>query len=251
MVISVINQKGGTGKTTTSHNLGVGLAMKNKSVLMIDLDPQANLTYSLGINDPEFSLTDILYNDKSINEVIQKVGKVDIIPSDIGLANTELFLFEQENREFLLRDKLKGIEKDYDFIIIDCQTSLSVLTINALAASQWVLVPIQLTIFSIKGLDLIITTIQNVKENLNDDLSLLGVLPVMIDKRRKLTAEILDLIKENFDIRIFDSHISNSVRVAEAPSFGISAIEYDANSKASKNYITFTSEFLKVIKSIS
>lgn len=247
MVLAVINQKGGTGKTTTSHNLGVGLAMENKSVLMIDLDPQANLTYSLGVNEPDLSLTDILYQDKSINEVIVQAGKVDLIPSDIGLANTELFLSQQQNREFILSDKLKEIEKEYDFIIIDCQTSLSVLTINALVASQWILTPLQLTIFSIKGLDLILATVKNVKENLNSELKFLGVLPVMIDKRRKLTKEALTLIKENFDVRIFDNHISNSVRVAEAPSFGISAIEYDVNSKAAKNYIEFTKELLQLL----
>lgn len=248
MVIAVINQKGGTGKTTTAHNLGIGLSMKKKSVLMIDLDPQGNLTYSLGINEPESSLTDVLYQDKSITDVIVQVGKIDLIPSDIGLANTELFLFQQENREFVLSDKLKEIEKNYDFIIIDCQTSLSVLTINGLVAAQRVIVPLQLTIFSIKGLDLILATINNINKNLNDELELLGVLPVMIDKRRKLSKEVLELIDENFDVKIFDNHISNSVRVAEAPSFGVSAIEYDVNSKASKNYIEFTKEFLQLLK---
>jgi len=248
MVIAVINQKGGTGKTTTAHNLGIGLSMKNKSVLMIDLDPQANLTYSLGINEPDVSLTDILYHDKSINEVIMEVGKVDLIPSEIGLANTELFLSQEQNREFVLSDKIKEIEKDYDFIIIDCQTSLSVLTINALVASQRVIVPLQLTIFSIKGLDLIISTINNINKDLNKELKLLGVLPVMMDKRRKLSKEVLELIDENFDVKIFDNHISNSVRVAEAPSFGVSAIEYDINSKASQNYIEFTKEFLQLLK---
>jgi len=248
MVIAIINQKGGTGKTTTAHNLGIGLSMEGKSVLMIDLDPQANLTYSLGINEPDGSLTDVLYQDKSINEVIVQVGQLDLIPSDIDLANTELFLSQQQNREFVLSDKLKTIEKNYDFIIIDCQTSLSVLTINALVATQKVIVPLQLTIFSIKGLDLIVTTVNNIHNSLNDELELLGVLPVMVDKRRKLSNEVLTLIDESFDVKIFNNHISNSVRVAEAPSFGVSAIEYDGHSKASQNYIDFTKEVLQSLK---
>ena len=245
-IVAVINQKGGTGKTTTSQNLGYGLARKGKKVLFIDLDPQGNLTFSCGINEFEYSLADIIYQDVNIKDAIIKLEKnLDIVPTNIDLAHTELFLSQAEDREYILAKALKKVEKSYDYIIIDCQTSLSVLTINALAAAKGIVIPLQLTILSLKGLDLIISTIEDVKRNLNKKIRVLGVLPVMIDKRRKLTEEVIDIIKENFDIPIYNAYIGQSVRVAEAPSFGKSVMEYSPNCRVALNYKDFVKEFLK------
>jgi len=249
IIVSVINQKGGTGKTTTSHNLGYGLSQKGKKVLFIDLDSQGNLTYSCGVNEFEYTLADVIYEDIEIKEAILPVHKnLDIVPTDITLAHTELHLAKQEDREFILKKALKGISKKYDYIIIDCQTSLSVLTVNALASSEFVIVPLQMTILSIKGLDLIINTVQEVKENLNKKLKILGIIPVMIDKRRKLSGEVKEIIQENFDVRIFKSQVGISVRAAEAPSFGRSVMEYAPSCQVAKDYGKFVSEFLKVSK---
>ncbi|MDH5382251.1 MAG: ParA family protein [Cyclobacteriaceae bacterium] len=248
-IIAVINQKGGTGKTTTSHNLGYGLAQKGKKVLFIDLDPQGNLTFSCGIHEFNYTLADIIYQDVNILDTIVNVSKnVDLVPTDIELAHTELFLSKAEEREYILDKALKKISKKYDFIIIDCQTSLSVLTINALTAATRILIPMQLTILSLKGLDLINSTIDDVKRNLNENLKIIGVLPVMIDKRRKLSDEVIEIIEDNFDIPIFDSYVGLSVRAAEAPSFGKSVIEYAPSCKVSQSYQEFIKEFLKKIR---
>ncbi|MDH5599316.1 MAG: AAA family ATPase [Cyclobacteriaceae bacterium] len=245
-IVAIINQKGGTGKTTTSQNLGYGLAQKGKRVLFIDLDPQGNLTFSCGVNEFEYTLADIIYQDVDIKEAIINVGKnLDLVPTSIDLAHTELFLSKAEEREYILSKALKKVKKNYDYIIIDCQTSLSVLTINALTAASGIIIPLQLTILSLKGLDLIVSTLEEVKGNLNKNVKILGVLPVMIDKRRKLTEEVIDIIKENFDIPIYKSYIGQSVRVAEAPSFGKSVMEYAPNCKVAVNYKDFVKEFLK------
>lgn len=246
MVIAIINQKGGTGKTTTSQNLGIGLAKKGHSVLMIDLDPQGNLSYSFGVNEFDGTLADVLFHDRSINDVIVKTHNLELVPSDINLANTELFLSNHENRESVLKRELEKLDREYDCIIIDCQTSLSVLTINALMAAQRVIIPMEMTILSVNGLNLILLTVEQVRENLNPELEVLGILPVMIDRRRNLTAEVKTLIKENFDVKIFDAEIANSVRVAEAPSFGLSVLEYAPHSAAAKSYEEFTCEIIKL-----
>ncbi|MDH5397751.1 MAG: AAA family ATPase [Cyclobacteriaceae bacterium] len=251
-IIAVINQKGGTGKTTTSHNLGYGLARKGKKVLFIDLDPQGNLTFSCGINEFEHSLADVIYQDKSLNETIIKLDeKIDLVPTDIELAHTELFLTQQDDREFIISKALKETAKRYDYVIIDCQTSLSVLTINALVAATKIVIPLQMTILSLKGLDLVLSTIQDVKENLNKHLKVAGILPVMIDRRRKLSTEVIDIIVGNFDIHVFKSQIGSSVRAAEAPSFGKSVLEYAPSCNVAKHYGLFVKEFLSITKKLN
>jgi len=248
-VISIVNQKGGTGKTTTVVNLGAVLAQKGKKILLIDLDPQGNLSYSLGVNDYKFTIGDVMMGDASVKQSIIKVENegLDIIPSSIDLANIEISLAQIEDRELQLKESLTGLAK-YDYVLIDCPPSFSLLAVNALTMSNNVLIPMQMTALSLQGLELIYDTIDKVKKSLNPKLNILGILPVMIDKRRKLSNEVKNYIEENFDIRLFESGIRNNVKAAEAPSFGSSIINYAPNSNSAKDYQTFGKEFLSILK---
>ncbi len=246
MITSIINQKGGTGKTTTTVNLGSVLAKKRKKVLIIDLDPQGNLSYSLGINDFEYTIGNILEGSKSINEItVQREGMM-IVPTDQRLSKFE---FHKQNgaSEYLLKTALEK-ETSYDYVLIDCPPSLSLLTVNALSASNNVLIPIQLDVFSIQGLEQIIETINEVKGSYNSNLEILGALPVLVDGRKKLTNEVKDYVKDNFDIRLFKNQIRTNVKAAEAPSFGESVVSYSPSSNSAKDYVGFANEFLKATK---
>ena len=245
MITSVINQKGGTGKTTTAVNLGSALANKKKKrVLVIDLDPQGNLTYSLGINEFEHTMEEVLSGTTSLTEIaVEKEGML-IAPSDQRLSKFE---FNKGATEFMLRDILKKV-KGFDHVLIDCPPSLSLLTLNALTASHNVIVPIQLDVFSIQGLEQIMSTIGEVRRSSNKKLDVLGILPVLVDGRKKLTTEVKDYVKENFSARMFKSEIRTNVKAAEAPSFGESVIEYAPSSNSAKDYLKFSTEFLKATK---
>lgn len=246
MITSIINQKGGTGKTTTTVNLGSVLAKKRKKVLVIDLDPQGNLSYSLGINDIQDTVVDVLNGSKSIHEVtVQREGMM-VVPTDQRLSKFE-FNKNGEVTEFLLKKALDK-DKSYDYVLIDCPPSLSLLTINALSASDNVLIPIQLDVFSIQGLEQIMDTIDEVKATYNKDLHILGALPVLVDGRKKLTTEVQDYVKENFDINLFKNKIRTNVKAAEAPSFGQSVVSYSPSSNSAHDYMSFANEFLKAIK---
>lgn len=244
-LVSVVNQKGGTGKTTTVISLGAVLALEGKKVLLIDLDPQGNLSYSLGINQFETTIGDIITGEAPVEKGILTIeGEgLDIIPSTIALADTELTLSSLDNREFKLKNSLEGLT-NYDYVIIDCPPSFSLLTVNSLTLSDEVIIPLQMTALSLQGLELISDTINKVKDNLNAKLNILGILPVMIDKRRKLSNEVREYIEENFDIPLFDSYIRNNVRAAEAPSFGQSVINYSPKANSSIDYQAFGEEFL-------
>ncbi len=247
--ISIVNQKGGTGKTTTVISLGAVLAKKGKKVLLIDLDPQGNLSYSLGINEIKHTIGDVLMGDATAKESIVHIEdeNLDIIPSSIDLANIEISMAQIEERELQLKKTLKKLPA-YDFVLIDCPPSFSLLAVNSLTLSNQVIIPMQMTALSLQGLDLIYGTIAQIRENLNPKLKILGILPVMIDKRRKLSSEVNDYIKENFDIRLFKSGIRNNVRAAEAPSFGKSVISYAPTSNSAKDYTEFGKEFLALSK---
>lgn len=249
MITSVINQKGGTGKTTTTVNLASALSNKKKKVLVIDLDPQGNLSYSLGINDFDFSMADVLSGKKKLKEILVEREAMQIAPTNQQLSKFE-FGDKRNSSVNALKEVLNGV-KEYDHVLIDCPPSLSALTINALTASTNVVIPIQLDVFSIQGLEQILETIGEVKSSSNKKLNIAGVLPVLVDRRKRLTAEIKDYVKENFDVTLFKNEIRTNVKAAEAPSFGVSVIEYAPSSNSAKDYMKFAQEFLRVTKKLN
>lgn len=247
MIISIVNQKGGTGKTTSTVNIGSALVKEGKSVLLVDLDPQGSLSYSFGITDFNYSIADVLSGDISISEVLVQREGLFVAPSAIGLADIELSLADESEREQFVTKILSEINEQYDYIFLDCPPSLSLLTINALCASEKVIIPMQMEVLSLQGLELIHSTIERLKDAYGIGLEILGILPVLYDKRRKLSLEVLEFIKENYDLNVFESYIRNNVRASEAPSFGKSVIAYDPQSNSAKDYRSLAKEILKII----
>lgn len=245
LIISIVNQKGGTGKTTTTLNLGSALAKNNKKVMLIDLDPQGNLTYSLAINNFDNTIEKILLNETKINKAVIKREGMDVVPSNTDLADVEITISGYKERESLLKNALQSVNS-YDYILIDCPPSLSLLTINALNVSHKVIIPLQMEVLSIQGLDQILETIKKVKNVFNKGLEIQGVLPVMVDKRRNLSTEVYEHIQKNFDVYIFKNHIRTNVKATEAPSFGASVIKYAPNSNSAKDYLAFANEIIKL-----
>lgn len=243
-IVSVINQKGGTGKTTTSINLGSALSKKGKKILLIDLDPQANLSYSLGIEEPAATLADVFTGNKKLAEVLVHQGNLSIAPGSNELVDIEISLVTQPQRESFLKSLLTGL-KGYDYILIDCPPSLSILTVNALAASDEVVIPLQMEVLTLQGLGQILNTINQVRTAFNAKLKVKGIVVVMFDKRRKLSAEIEEYLQQNVSERIFSTRIRLNVKLAEAPSFGKSVIEYDPSSNGAQDYLMLAEEFLK------
>ncbi|WP_420583012.1 ParA family protein [Reichenbachiella sp.] len=243
-IIAIVNQKGGTGKTTTTVNLGCALAKKGKKVLLVDLDAQGNLSYSLGILEIEKSIGQVIMGEADFKDVLVSAEGLDVAPAEIDLADVEINIAGELARESILKNILANT-KGYDYILIDCPPSLSLLTINALNTAKWVIVPLQMEVLSLQGLDQIISTINQIKEVLNEDLEILGLLPVMVDSRRKLSREIYEHIEENYNFKIFNSRIRTNVRASEAPSFGKSLISYAPTSNGAKDYMDFANEILK------
>jgi len=243
-IVSVINQKGGTGKTTTSINLGSALSKKGKKILLIDLDPQANLSYSLGIEEPAGTLADVFTGGKKLADVLVHQGNLSIAPGSNELVDIEISLVSQPERERFLKNILTGT-KGYDYILIDCPPSLSILTVNALAASDEVVIPLQMEVLTLQGLSQILNTIKQVRTAFNAKLKVKGIVVVMFDKRRKLSAEIQEYLEQNIDERIFDTRIRLNVKLAEAPSFGKSVLDYDPSSNGAQDYLSLAEEFLK------
>lgn len=244
-IISIVNQKGGTGKTTTSMNLGSALAKRGKSVLMIDMDSQGNLGYSLGLDDGQ-TISDVFEGETSIKEIIQEREGMHIVPSDMRLVDIELSLIDLDDRHKTLSSKIGNLSKSYDYILIDCPPSLSILAVNSLYASDSVIIPMLMEVLSLQGLEQIINTISKINSSYDKKLKIIGILPVMVDKRRKLSEEVKDYIKENYDVNIFQSMIRNNVKASEAPSFGQSVIEYAPSSNSAKDYMAFAEEIVKL-----
>lgn len=245
MIIAIVNQKGGTGKTTTTVNLGCALAKKGKKVLLIDLDAQGNLSYSLGLTDFDDAMAEVLVGEALLNDILLESEGVHVAPSNIGLADVEISIANVEDRESLLKNHLETAD-GYDYILIDCPPSLSLLTINALNAADRVIIPLQMEVLSLQGLDLIIDTVAKIKNVFNDNLQVEGLLPVMVDRRRKLSQEVYEHINENYDFKIFDSKIRTNVRASEAPSFGSSVISYAPGSNSAKDYMMFAEELISL-----
>lgn len=247
MVIAIVNQKGGTGKTTTTVNVGSALATKGYRVLLIDLDPQGNLSYSLGINEFEFATDNVLKHEVELKESIIKREDMDVLPTNTKLAKLELAEIDMSHTAFLLKEILEGVKGSYDFVLIDCPPSLSWLTINGLTAASKVLIPIQLDVFSIQGLGQIIKTIEEIKQEYNESLSIAGVLAVMVDNRKKLAKEVLEHVQSNFDVHVFKNQIRTNVKAAEAPSFGTSVLQYAPKSNSAMDYLAVADEILETV----
>jgi len=245
-VIAFTNQKGGVAKTTTTLNLAVAFSEKGHRVLCIDLDPQANLTMSQGI-DPdslEMSMYDVLVNHASIREVIRK-REVDIACASIDLAGAEIAMSTQIGRERSLEKALAPIREDYDFICIDTPPSLGLLTINALTAADKVIVPVQCEYLSMRGLIQLQNTLSMIRENLNPDVQIEGILPTLVDTRTVHAKEAIELLEENFGDTVFASRITKTVRFAEAPVKGMSVLKYDPDGKAAYAYRQLAREVLE------
>lgn len=251
-VLTLANQKGGVGKTTTAVNLAAFLGKKKKKVLVIDLDPQGNATSGLGIDKSELETTiyDVLVNEDPIADSIweSSAANVSICPTNINLAGAEIELVNVMSREQVLKSALAPVKDDYDYIIIDCPPSLSILTINALTASDGIIIPIQGEYYALEGLTQLVDTINIVKKKLNKNLSILGVVLTMFDRRTQLTRQVEEEVSNYFGDKVFNTHIPRNVRLAEAPSHGVAILDYDKNSKGSKAYESLAAEVIKRTK---
>ena len=247
-VISVANQKGGVGKTTTTVNLSTLLAKKGKKVLLIDTDPQGNATSGLGITkELELSVYDILVGDTTFEETVQDtaVKNLKICPSNISLAGAEVELVSMMSREQRLKVKLDEVKDQYDYVLIDCPPSLGLVTLNAFTASDSVLIPVQCEYFALEGLGQLLNTVNLVKKHLNKSLEIEGALLTMYDARTNLSNQVVKEVKKYFEDKVYKTVIPRNVRLSEAPSYGMPISLYDARSKGAKAYDKLTKEFLK------
>lgn len=247
-IISIVNQKGGVGKTTTAVNLSAYLARLGKTVLLVDLDPQANASSGLGIDHRSLNkgLYEVLTGPYSIREIVQPTleSLLRLAPASQNLAAANIELATYDNREFKLHELLKEIEYDYDYIIIDSPPSLGLLTINGLVAAREILIPVQCEYYSLEGLGQLLNTIELIRENIKKDLNILGALMTMYDEKHRLTQDVFDELYRYFPNRIFRTVIPRNIRLAEAPSHGRSILHYDNGSKGAKAYEKLAREII-------
>ena len=247
-IVSIANQKGGVGKTTTAVNLSTLLAKKGRKVLLIDTDPQGNATSGLGIDKEEgLSTYDLLITDSTAEEIIQDtpIKNLDICPSNINLAGAEVQLVSMMSREQRMKEKIDVVKKNYDYIIIDCPPSLGLITLNAFTASDSVLIPVQCEYFALEGLGQLLNTVELVRKHLNKNLYIEGALLTMYDSRTNLANQVVREVMKFFQNKVYKTVIPRNVRVSEAPSFGMPISVYDPKSKGARSYEKFTREFLK------
>ena len=252
-IFCVANQKGGVGKTTTTVNLAAGLAKVGQRVLMIDLDPQGNATMGSGVDKRKLELTvyDVLLESATISEARAQSDKLkqggcsyDILGANRELAGAEVELVEVERREKRLKQAIEAVDAEYDFVLIDCPPSLSMLTLNGLCCAHGVIVPMQCEYFALEGLTDLVNTIKQVKANLNDDLQIIGLLRVMFDPRITLQMQVSEQLKAHFGDKVFDSVIPRNVRLAEAPSYGVPGVVFDPSSKGAQAFVSFAQEMV-------
>lgn len=248
-VISVANQKGGVGKTTTTVNLSTILAKRGKKVLLIDADPQGNATSGLGVEkEVENSTYDILVSEVPIKEAIQNtnIKNLKVCPSNMNLAGAEVELVSMMSREQRLKEKLEEVKEKFDYIFIDCPPSLGLITLNSFTASDSVLIPVQCEYFALEGLGQLLNTINLVKKHLNKNIQIEGALLTMYDMRTNLSNQVVKEVKKYFEDKVYKTVIPRNVRLSEAPSYGMPITEYDPRSKGAKSYQKFAKEFLKI-----
>ncbi len=253
-VISIANQKGGVGKTTTAINLAASLAAIEHPTLVIDIDPQSNTTSGLGIDVKTVtnSIYEVLIGSVDIQDTIRttELDFLDLVPAHINLVGAEIEMIDREDRERILDKAIWELRDKYDFIIIDCPPSLGLLTINALTSSNSIVIPVQCEYFALEGLGQLLNTIKIVRQHLNPDLDIEGVLLTMYDTRTRLSNQVAEEVKRYFDDRVFKSVITRNIRLAEAPSFGKPALLYDSISTGSKNYLALARELIKKNKKL-
>ena len=246
-VIAIANQKGGVGKTTTAINLSSLLAAAEKRTLLIDIDPQANSSSGLSVNDHSPSVYEVLIGTRPVDEVIINTYMpfLDLLPSNINLVGAEIEMVDLEKREILLRGALQKISSSYDFVLIDCPPSLGLLTLNALTSADSVLIPVQCEYFALEGLGQLLNTINIVKKHFNKNLTIEGVLLTMFDTRLKLSHQVAEEVRKYFGDKVFNTIIHRNVRISEAPSYGKPVILYDAISSGAKNYMSLAAEVIE------
>ena len=248
-IISLANQKGGVGKTTTAINLSAALAKEGKKVLLVDADPQANASSGLGIDirNLEATIYECLVSGIDPKLAIHHTGvdNLDLIPSHIDLVGAEIEMLGLEDRELLMKRILSHLRDQYDFILIDCSPSLGLITVNALTASDSVIIPVQAEFFALEGIAKLLNTIKIIKSKLNPQLKIEGFLVTMFDNRLRLSTQVYDEVKKHFGSLVFNTVITRNVRLSEAPSHGLSVLDYDPSSKGAKNYTALAKEVIK------
>ena len=248
-ILSIVNQKGGVGKTTTSINLSACLHKMKRKVLLIDLDPQSNATRGSGIDSASLksSVNDVLLNRASLKEtiVLSEYDGYDILPATPALTESEVSLVSKNDREFILKNILKAISSDYDYILMDCPPSLNILTVNSLVSATGVLIPVQCEFYALQGLSELVNTVNHIQNSSNESLKIEGILRTMFDSRNNLSNDVSEQLAEYFPSELYKTKIPRNIRVAEAPSHGKSILQYDGLSKGSLSYYSLAGEIIK------